>query len=216
MVKVMALSSIKRLDRRRRILSSVRDYLSKYGYEKASMKDLADHCEVSIQTLYNNFESRDGLILASADDVYRFNVNKIEFANDLHGVEMIFFIVDSIGRDALEAPKLYGALLYAVKLSKNGWRSTLADSHRLYSEAIRGIKEQGELIEFMDPDFLAGRLMTRLINVVEDWIAGNTSNNQLQALRNVEVCLLLLGVVSGSAQQAVLTKLQEAYSQLHI
>jgi AcrR family transcriptional regulator len=54
--------------RRLDILDTVRDQLSRTGYEGLSMREVAAGAGVSPTTLYNIFENKDGLILAALQD----------------------------------------------------------------------------------------------------------------------------------------------------
>jgi len=55
-------------ERRKRILDTTRDQLSKNGYDGINMRDLAAAAKVSPTTLYNLYENKDALILSALQD----------------------------------------------------------------------------------------------------------------------------------------------------
>lgn len=54
--------------RRHNILASVRDQLSRFGYEGVNMRSIAESANVSPTTLYNLYDSKDALVLAALDE----------------------------------------------------------------------------------------------------------------------------------------------------
>ena len=55
-------------ERRKRILDTTRDQLSKNGYDGINMRDLAAAAMVSPTTLYNLYENKDVLVLSALED----------------------------------------------------------------------------------------------------------------------------------------------------
>ncbi len=53
-----------RLGMRRLILDAARDLFARYGYEKVTMRAIAEAIEYSPTTIYNHFEDKDDLVLS--------------------------------------------------------------------------------------------------------------------------------------------------------
>lgn len=62
-------ASPRQLERQQRVLACARKAISKVGYDRITMKDLAESSEVSIKTLYNLYKSKDELLVAAVADL---------------------------------------------------------------------------------------------------------------------------------------------------
>jgi AcrR family transcriptional regulator len=91
------------VQRRTNILSTVREQLPLDGYEGLSMRAVANRAGVSPTTLYNLYDSKDGLVLAALQDVLA-RIGEAVGASGAQGVEQLVRRAEIVGRQIQETP----------------------------------------------------------------------------------------------------------------
>ncbi len=96
-------------ERKERILQAVRDHLSRYGYEGLSMREVANSASVSPTTLYNQFQNKDGLILAAQTEVLA-QVSASVAARAKSGIEHLIASAEAIAEQVVQNPRYAEAM----------------------------------------------------------------------------------------------------------
>lgn len=63
------------------IIDSSRDYFIKEGYEKATLKDIADKADISVGNIYRYFKSKEEILLEIMNR-FKDNMSKYDFAHN--------------------------------------------------------------------------------------------------------------------------------------
>jgi len=106
-------------DRNRRILESATTLFREQGYDSARIEDIADMAEVSVGTLYNYYQNKGDILVATVS---------MEVTEVLEAGELI------VANPPLDVSEALGALINQyfdhslVYLSKEMWRTAMASS----------------------------------------------------------------------------------------
>ncbi len=178
----------------RRILAAVGEFAASHDIERASMRELAEVAEVSVRTLYNLFDDRNGLVRALVlDSIADVNVavgaldatEPIERAWEAVEVALTM-VTDALPRTVLAAVLNDVELL--VQLARQ-WnvRDVLTDE-------IRRAQQSGQLFDDIDAGLLVDQVGRTLFNLLRGWATGLIDDDALIAgtLHALDICLLAI------------------------
>jgi TetR/AcrR family transcriptional regulator, cholesterol catabolism regulator len=161
-------------ERRERILGTVRDLLARTGYEGLSMRDVAESAGVSPTTLYNLFQSKDGLVLAGLEDLLQ-RLSDSARVEEQSGLARLIASAEAVADQVVRTPR------YAEAMARMLFNSAPADPicRMLLGEAIRQnrlrleeMREQHELRGDLDPDHVARLLAGDSWSTILLWMKG--------------------------------------------
>src|SRR5437868_2044890 len=92
----MPLGIEKDLQRRTRILSVTRRLVSERGYNNITLSDIAKASGVTVQTLYNRFNSKDELLASAVAEYYQIVIGKAERTAEGSGITKLLHIIYTI------------------------------------------------------------------------------------------------------------------------
>ena len=96
-------------ERKERILKTVRDQLSRFGYDGLSMRDVADAAGVSPTTLYNLFQNKDGLVLAAQEDLLDRVAQSVR-SQHKKGLQRLIVAAEAIADQVVKTPRYADAM----------------------------------------------------------------------------------------------------------
>jgi AcrR family transcriptional regulator len=130
---------------RARILKAARHTFRERGYEESMMSDIADRSEISRQTLYNYFPTKDSLLLGIADEELLLLEQVIR---DLPGkageparaTDKIRLLIETYTMDSFEYLALARRIAFNMASKDSHMRL-----HRLLERLVRDAKAAGEI-----------------------------------------------------------------------
>lgn len=189
------------LERRERILETVRQCIVEKGVMDLTIRDLAESCRVSVPTLYRRFGSKEQLLVEAIRSFFDSEVlgNQLENSS-LQGAERLLAIIDLCGKTIADMPE-YNQQLFALFTSSDfgatlGWDIT--ESITFYvRQGLSEIEQSGELHDWIDSDVLAERVAAQCIIAALEFCNGDLSTQGFVAVFGYSSALLMLASSSG-------------------
>lgn len=204
----MPVSAENQLERRRKILACTRDMINEVGHEKVNVRDLAQRSGVSVPTLYNQFGSKDELLYASAAEIYNLHLSRIEANTEYRGLDRLVFTIRTIEDMITTSPRI--ARLLVVGTSIPADNNNLRMAERFYRQPVLEMYEDGELAQWIDPEYIGRRIFTRIGAILLEWNKGDISDSELITARRTEPFIMLLGLARGEARKRIEQLLKQA------
>jgi len=195
----MPISPERQDQRRKQILAKTRELIRQNGIKALNIRDLAAFCGVSVPTLYNQFGNKDGLLKAAGEEVFLQHYDNIIYPPNSRGLMRILFIDGKNVDMILENGELSVYLTRAGRVASD----SLSAAQRAIGEAIDEIKQQGDLVDWIDSHYIAGRIYARARGVVAEWAIGAINDDQLRRIRRNDMALALLGVTTGETHASL-------------
>lgn len=160
--------------RRQSILASVREQLSRFGYEGVNMRSIADSAGVSPTTLYNLYDSKDSLVLAALEEHLGNLAREID-QKPVRGLARLEL------RARVSADGIMGAPRYAeamIRVMFNADAKAPISVYLLDSMAagleddVREMQALGEVREGVDVPYLARLIMANNWTTLLTWAKG--------------------------------------------
>ncbi len=201
----MSLSAERQLERRRKILANTLDMIREVGHDNLNVRELAKHCGVSVPTLYNQFESKEKLIVAVAEEIYGSYLKETEEACQLRGLDRLIYCVDSVGDLVENNPRICRMLVKATPKKSD----TLKAALRFYTRPIVEMLYKNQLVDWIEPDDIGKRIFARIRNILVDWTEGTIADDEVTPARRIDVYFLLLGISKGPTQKRIQSLLRK-------
>lgn len=180
-------------ERRDRIMRAAATLASKGGYEGVQMRDVAEHADVALGTLYRYFPSKVHLlvgVMRDQTDRLRHNVEKHPgpTASEAPAADRVLHVLQRATRALERDPNLTGAVLRALMFADPSV-ATDADavSENMAGVIIDAIGEEGDPA---DRAAIARVLALVWHSSLLTWLNGRASSRQLY--ENLEVATRLL------------------------
>lgn len=160
--------------RRDRIVQQAYDFLQHHEYEEIQMRDVADHAQVALGTVYRYFSSKEHLfaaVLVRWGDSLQGRVGR----EPLKGTDVPARLVDVYDRiiDAFERLPQFFRLMVVIETTTDPY------ARELFEEFIQAARSSmGEPLESLDPDeasAVADVLMAVINSALRAWAAGRIS-----------------------------------------
>ena len=200
----------KKLERRASVLATARRLIAERGYAGVTIRDLADACGVSVGTLYNRFESKDHLLAAAVEELFRAQITAVQRRPGCRGLARVLataqVAVDCIDED----PNYRRAIVKGLRTSSATAElvQTLSGGfHSLYVQGLGELREQGELVPWADVHIVAEALFAVVGDSNRRWVDGNHTAAWLRRRTVYNACLVLLGITRGAARDELETRL---------
>lgn len=98
-----------------RVLQTTREMIRERGVESFNIRDLSNSCAVSVPTLYKMFGSKEGLVYAAVDELYREHLERVRESSVGTGLTRILDASDLTGQAALDEPVLSRLIVQSIK-----------------------------------------------------------------------------------------------------
>lgn len=161
-------------ERRRRILEAVRRLIGDLGFANLNMRDVAAEAGVAHATLYNLFESKDGLVLAALRD----NLDRIANSGGMAGLsalERYFKLLAAVTERIVESPRYAEAMTHLMfNAAPSDGVTRLLVAQRIVADrnAVREMIREGWLVPELDADACARRLTGAFWSAMLLWMKG--------------------------------------------
>ncbi len=209
--------SDQRLARRASILAAARDMIAEHGYEKVTVRDLANLCQVSVPTLYNQFGGKDQLLAAAIEEHFLRALSEGGDSRAKDGFPRLLRLIDRCAAQLVGAPSYQQRLLEAftslgatLQIQE---RIAQALTNLIASELIT-LASQRQLAGWAVPEHLAKQMTTACIGTAVQWSAGVIADDSLQASMRYAMGLVILGVLRGRSRKQLEAHLESAQSHI--
>jgi AcrR family transcriptional regulator len=160
--------------RRQRILEAVRDHLSRHGYDRMNMRDVAGTAQVSPTTLYNLYENKDTLVLSALEDFLTSLGEEIS-STDTPGLGRLEVRAQVSAQAILDTPRFAEAMIRMLlnaepeaPISEFIFNSSV----RELESDIRSMQDLGEVREDVDVQRLARNVIANKWTTMLLWTKG--------------------------------------------
>lgn len=202
------------LERRQRILETVRQCIASQGALQLTIRDLAKACRVSVPTLYRSFGSKEQLLVEAVSAFFNSDVlgEKLEHTH-LSGAKRLLAIVDLCSQTIEDMPE-YNQQLFALFMNsdyggKLGWDITESISQST-RHALEEIRLDGELCAWIDIDVLAERIAAQCIIAVLEFCNGDLAIDNFAPTFSYSASMLAAAGTTGKAQAAFSKRIRKA------
>jgi len=178
-------------ERRERILRTVREHLSRLGYEGLSMRDIAQAADVSPTTLYNLFRNKDGLVLAAQEDLLE-QLGKSVADSHTAGIRRMIVTAEVVADQVVRTPQYADAMSRMLLYSEPAdpiCRILFGDVIRRNRMLLEEMKLLNEIRKDTDVEQFARHLTSDSWGTILLWMKGFLA---LQDLKEASVRKLLL------------------------
>ncbi|MES2033088.1 MAG: TetR/AcrR family transcriptional regulator [Pseudomonadota bacterium] len=164
----------KQRERRRQILETVRRLIGDVGYASLTMRDVALEAGVAHATLYNQFETKDGLVLAALrDNLERLAAHRVSGRQDAIG--RYFELLGAVTEEVVQRPRYAEAmtqLMFNAAPSDEVTNLLVAQRIALDRASVRQMIVEGVLLPDTNVDMAARRLTGAFWSIMLLWTKG--------------------------------------------
>lgn len=206
----MALGAEKRLQRRLDVLATARQLIAARGYDGVTMRDLAEAAGVTVATLYNRFGSKNGLLIAAVEEVFREVIDPAIHAADLHGFDLVLAGALRTSNIIEVEPGFPRALAMEIARDLAGsrkggeLRTAFRSMHR--DQVRRGLEEMrhdSALVDWADLDAVTEVILLQTSAATAEWALNGQSPAWLRSRCGAGASLVVLGLAVGPARGLV-------------
>lgn len=193
------------LERRERILETVRECIVERGVIELTIRDLARACRVSVPTLYRGFGSKEQLLVEAIRSFFNSEVLGDQLENTgLTGTPRLLAIVELCGKTIEEMPE-YNQQLFTLFMTSDygaqlGWDITESITHYVRLGLLE-VQLTKELHDWIDLDVLSERVAAQCIVAAMEFCGGDLSSDGFTAAFDYSVALLMMAATTGESHQ---------------
>lgn len=187
-------------DKRNRILESAIDLAEQGGFEAVRLRDLAEHADVALGTLYKRFRSKEEILLAALDleaqkMEKRFAARPVEGDTVFDRTANLF---DALTRTLLRRPNLARAVLRALTSGDDHITQSVAGFHDRITSMIIGAM-RGQMLGPGDEPRVTEQMVAFILQQVwfaalVGWMGGLFPKTMVTDQVRIALELLLRGV----------------------
>lgn len=207
------LSSELNIDRRAKILAKTREIIRKTGTPNVSVRELAKSCGVSVPTIYNQFKSKENLIMMAWDVILRDYFEQYEPPLDKPDLDTLVTIMDGTCDCTLQNKTLSRWAITFNPATPS--KSSLLMARGLARDCLVSMQKEGHIAKWVPIAFFSDRLYYRMRATGLEWALGHINDGAFKHLRRCEIAICLLGFSSADLT-ARLRKLLELESAAFI
>lgn len=182
------------------IRAAVRNTLATVGYQGVHIRELAESCGVSPQTLYNHFGSKEEMVASSIAELAKHQLIHAQKVSEMTGKNYILVLCDQLVEVVTKDRDFVNAVYLAIReLSVNS--SIVVQMKRefinVFISSLDSLKKQGCLKSWIEIEKLAEVLQRNFDNVMlSNWLEKFNTEDLRQQLK-LMVGLPLLGAACG-------------------
>lgn len=194
--------STRQKERQANILSTTREMLAEIGYDKTTIRALAERADVAPGTLYNLYKSKDDLVLAAVNDLLTTLGEKAQ-AQSEPGLARILTSFCMSGEVVQANPEYAEAMTRALFGTQRGdrLRSILYYGFvDLCTTHIQNAIEQGLVEASTDGIAVAKHLQAQSWGIVTAWVMGLIELNEVvpETVRSIAMTLSSITTPTGT------------------
>lgn len=195
------------LERRDRIMQRVRELVAERGIEPLTIRDLAEECGVAVATLYNQFGSREGVIGAVLEEVFRDRFEPLsERTKDLSPAEQLDVRITTATRAILGDLREYTRSVMFFYFHHRPHPALRAAIHDFvvadFRHILEGIERHGDLEPWVDAPSFADDIVTQHYALVMKWAEGHIRDRDLRSRCIRALGASFVGITRGKTRSA--------------
>lgn len=193
--------------RRTHIIEETRKLIASEGIKEIRMRALADRCGVATATLYNQFDSRDGVIAAALEADFKGRFEPVTVKTEhLSVAEKVRQRIAVSARDASGGLIDYTRAVMFFYFHHDTVDALRAMIHDFvandFRDIIYEIKSLGDLAEWVQADDFADDVVTELYSISMKWTQGFIPVSDLEKRLLQSACASFIGVCTGKTRQS--------------
>jgi AcrR family transcriptional regulator len=198
------------MQRRLDVLATARRLIADRGYDAVTMRDLAEAAGVTVATLYNRFGSKNGLLIAAVEEVFRDVIDPAIHAADLRGFDLVMAGALRTANIIEVEPGFPRALAVEIAqdLTGAGSGSELRAAFRVMhrDQVRRGLNDMqrdGALVDWAELDSLTEVILLQTSAATAEWAINGKSPDWLRSRCALGAGLVVLGLALGPERERV-------------
>ena len=210
----MALKGLteRQIRRREDILAAARKLLTKHGVDGVTMRNLAKESGVAPKTLYHQFGSKEKLLRTAVEERFRYYYRMIDEEDISHGIDRLFFIIDTVAATT-QKNKAYARALSPL-VQNDPDQAFLAIRTRTYSKAVRQIADEGGFLPWVNIDLIEAIIVRQMRPVyLVSWLAKGSWDLVAQVAK-LEISLILDSVTQGYTHKKASATIKALHKEL--
>ncbi len=193
------------VERRERIIQTVRTLIAKRGIEPVGMRDLAEECGVAVTTLYNQFGSREGVIGAALHAVFRDHfVPLAERTQNLSPAQQIDARITAATQAILGELREYSRSTMSFYFSPTPHPLLRSELHDFvvvdFRHVVEDIERRGDLEPWVDIPSFTDDIVTQHYSLVMKWVQGYIRDQDLHTRCLRAIGTSFMGVTHGNTR----------------
>ncbi|MEE2783557.1 MAG: TetR/AcrR family transcriptional regulator [Pseudomonadota bacterium] len=173
--------SRRQIARRAHILATTRDMLAEIGYERTTIRGLAERARVAPGTLYNLYRSKDELIVAAVQELLS-QLGQAAGQASQPGIMRILAMIEQTARVIEENPE-YAKAMTKVMFGPGEHERLDAILYRRYlpylETELHNAVKRNELVESTPVSTVAKHLQAQYWGIVVGWIMGIVETHEI-------------------------------------
>jgi len=212
----MGLREKQALERRQRVLAAAHELICRSGSVGLSMRALARRAELSVQTVYNLFGSKGGVLHGLRLGIIETLYNQAEQSRPLDPLDYLLHLAEVGAATFAADPVVLRILMKALKGSNLGANesSLTAGSVKMFQRPIEEAIEAGLLRADADAEFVARHLVIGFLGVLDLWVREVLDDDGLRTHLLYIFTLMLLGVSTGAGRARLLGRYHRLQREL--
>lgn len=202
----MTLFEQHKADRRQRILEQARRLVARRGFDKLTMRDLAEASRVSVPTIYNLIGGKHQVVGQLLEQMMeRIAARYAESLGDGF-VDSVMRLNDAGLDELLETPAYTKELVHFFLASSEVGELRQGINERnvaMMAALIEQAKERGLVVAWVDAVTVATAMYAHYMAALIGWSKGDLESDELRNATRVGAALVLMGVALGHARDAL-------------
>ena len=196
----MKILTERQFQRREKILSTARKLIEQEGYQGVTMRELARKSNVTPKTLYDQFGSKDKLLLTAMKERFRHTYEAIAAKEKKDGLDKLFFVLDAVIEISSKNLNFARGI---VSLEASDQADLVEIRKSAYLQALSQIRDEGDLLDWVDINVILESLYRVVSGLYFSWFSGASGTNDLDfggladALK-LHSCLVLAAYTKGN------------------
>jgi AcrR family transcriptional regulator len=194
-------------------MAAARSLVSRHGYEETTMQRIADACGLTPKTLYNQFGSRDRLLMDAVEELFREQLRRAEARAGHGGIERLIALRETILDEFESNPGYARQLLLAFHRTSHAARLGLEIGRLNLEHIARALEEMhalGEIEPWADTRAVQSALSAHHSGLVLTWAESSFPVRWLRAHSSVGQFMILRSVARGPALDIIDARLRAA------
>ena len=205
-------SSPRQQVRRKRILRTARVQLERHGLPMLTMQSLAATSEVSLKTLYNQFGTRDQLLLEAAAGLLDYLERSFPVQNTQLGIDRLLAYSEGAMKGFATTPE-YARTIITILLQAEGDNPTanmqLSSIQRIAHSSLEAAAEQDEIHAHLNLLELSHLIAANQWGTTLMWEKGVLTIEELENQTRLGHYLILTPLCRGKRKKTMETRLRE-------
>ena len=164
------------------------------------MRDLASKSNVTPKTLYDQFGSKDQLLLTAMKERFRHTYDAIKAETKKNGFDKLFFVLDTVMEISA---KNFNFARGIAALKASDQRDLVEIRKSTYFQALSQIRDEGDFLDWADINMILDSLYRAVSGLYFSWFSRASATLEFDFEESVEVlklhsCLVLAAYTKGN------------------